>query len=162
MSSNSLLLSNNWPIVKVQNRRSAYSANTYKRSIIKAEIVNSSQWTQLLDQGSAGNGYSLSNYFFTGSWCIVFFSWFQIPGHIKEERWLSESLVIRDETKARIDFENKECFRALQAWKAHLLRSVNQEEAKQNALTQIDEESSLIIMDWAMKYLPQHCLKSYI
>ena len=73
-----------------------------------------------------------------------------------------DDLVIRDETKARIDFENKECFRAVQAWKAHLLRSVNQEDAKQNALTQIDEESSLIIMDWAMKYLPQHCLKSYI
>ena len=54
------------------------------------------------------------------------------------------------------------CFRAVQAWKAHLLRSVNREDAKQNALTQIDEESSLIIMDWAMKYLPQHCLKSYI
>ena len=46
--------------------------------------------------------------------------------------------------------------RALHAWKAHLLRSVNQEEAKQNALTQLDEETCLIIMDWAMKYLPQH------
>ena len=53
-------------------------------------------------------------------------------------------MVIRDETKARIDFENKECSRAVQAWKVHLLRSVNQEEAKQNALTQLDEESSLI------------------
>ena len=46
--------------------------------------------------------------------------------------------------------------RALHAWKAHLLRSVNQEEAKQNALTQLDEETCLIIMDWAMNYLPQH------
>ena len=55
-----------------------------------------------------------------------------------------DDLVIRDETKARIDFENKECSRAVQAWKAHLLRSVKQEEAKQNALTQFDEESSLI------------------
>ena len=73
-----------------------------------------------------------------------------------------EDLVIRDETRARINFENNECSRAVQAWKAHLLRSVNQEEVKQNALTQLDEESSLIIMDWAMKYLPQHCLKSYI
>ena len=64
--------------------------------------------------------------------------------------------VISDETRARIDFENKECSRAVQAWKAHLLRSVNQEEAKQNALTQLGEETCLIIMDWAMKYLPQH------
>ena len=61
---------------------------------------------------------------------------------------IDDSLVIRDETRARLNFENKECSRAVQAWKAHLLRSVNQEEAKQNALsTQLDEESSLIIMD---------------
>jgi len=71
-------------------------------------------------------------------------------------------LVIRDETRARINFENKECSQTVQAWKAHLLLSVNKEEVKQNALTQLDEESSLITMDWAMKYLPQHCLKSYI
>ena len=43
-----------------------------------------------------------------------------------------------------------------------MLRFVDQEEVKQNALTQLDEESSLIIMDWVMKYLLQHCLKSYI
>ena len=43
-----------------------------------------------------------------------------------------------------------------------MLRSVNQEEVKQEAVTQLDEESSLIIMDWVMKYLSQHCLKSYI
>ena len=73
-----------------------------------------------------------------------------------------DDLVIRYETRARINFENKECARAVQAWKAQLLRSVNQEEAKQNALTQLEEESSLILMDWAMKYLPQHCLKYYI
>ena len=76
---------------------------------------------------------------------------------------IDDLLVIKDETRARINFENKEWSRAVQAWKAHLLRSVNQEEVKQHSLiTQLDEESSLIIMDWAMKYLPQHCLKSYI
>ena len=67
-----------------------------------------------------------------------------------------DDLVINDETRTRINLENKECSRALHAWKAHLLLSVNQEEAKQNALTQLDEETCLIIMDWAMKYLPQH------
>ncbi|CAH3106826.1 unnamed protein product [Porites lobata] len=51
-----------------------------------------------------------------------------------------EDLFIRDETRARINFEKKECSRAVQAWKAHLLRSVNQEGVKQNALTQLDEE----------------------
>ena len=38
-----------------------------------------------------------------------------------------DDLVISDETKARINFEHKECSPAVQAWKAHLLRSVNQE-----------------------------------
>ena len=31
-----------------------------------------------------------------------------------------------------------------------------QEEAKQDALSKLDGETCLIIMDWAMKYLPQH------
>ena len=38
--------------------------------------------------------------------------------------------------------------------KAHLLRTVNQEEAKQDALAALDEHSCLIVMDWAMKFLP--------
>ena len=38
MSSNSLLLSKNWPIVKLQNRRSACSANTYKRGTVLTNI----------------------------------------------------------------------------------------------------------------------------
>ena len=40
--------------------------------------------------------------------------------------------------------------------KAHLVRSVAQEEAKQDALVQLDQEKCLILVDWAMKYLPQH------
>ncbi|KAK3734708.1 hypothetical protein QZH41_011296 [Actinostola sp. cb2023] len=38
-------------------------------------------------------------------------------------------------------------------WKAHILRSINQEEAKQDALKAADSESAIIIMDWAMKFL---------
>ena len=38
-------------------------------------------------------------------------------------------------------------------WKAHIVRSVNQELAKQDALENLDESSALIVMDWAMKYL---------
>ncbi|PFX13900.1 hypothetical protein AWC38_SpisGene21984 [Stylophora pistillata] len=66
-----------------------------------------------------------------------------------------DDLVSSDETRARINFDDKNS-RAVQAWKAHLLRSVNQEEAKQSALTQLDKETNLIIVDWAMRYLPQH------
>ena len=37
-----------------------------------------------------------------------------------------DDLVINNETRARINLENKECSRALHAWKAHLLRSVTE------------------------------------
>ncbi|KAK3725259.1 hypothetical protein QZH41_001292 [Actinostola sp. cb2023] len=61
---------------------------------------------------------------------------------------------ITDEQKSRILFEYKESLQAINAWKAHLLRSVNQEEAKQDVLKELDEDTCLIIIDWAMKFLP--------
>jgi len=41
------------------------------------------------------------------------------------------------------------------AWKAHILRSINQDAARVDVLESLDDSSVLIIQDWAMKYLPQ-------
>ena len=38
-------------------------------------------------------------------------------------------------------------------WKAHIMRSVKQEKAKQDALKIADAKSGILIMDWAMKFL---------
>ena len=38
-------------------------------------------------------------------------------------------------------------------WKAHVIRSINQEEAKQYALRSANDTSAILIMDWAMKFL---------
>ena len=38
-------------------------------------------------------------------------------------------------------------------WKAHIMRSVNQECAKQDILAKLDPSSCLIVVDWAMKFL---------
>lgn len=67
-----------------------------------------------------------------------------------------DEIDITKDQRARMKFEIKECAGAFSAWKARLIRSVNQEEAKLNALTQLDEETCLIIVDWVVKYLPQH------
>lgn len=37
-------------------------------------------------------------------------------------------------------------------WKAHILRSINQEKAKQQVLENLDDSSVLIVADWAMKF----------
>ena len=38
-------------------------------------------------------------------------------------------------------------------WKAHIIRSVNEEQAKQDSMKSVDVTSAVIIMDWAMKFL---------
>ncbi|CAH3127975.1 unnamed protein product [Porites lobata] len=38
-------------------------------------------------------------------------------------------------------------------WKAHIVCSINQEEAKQDALKSEDPQAAILIMDWAMKFL---------
>ena len=49
------------------------------------------------------------------------------------------------------DFEHVQA--NIYLWKAHILRSINQEEAKQDLLKNKDPNEALIIMDWAMKFL---------
>ena len=41
------------------------------------------------------------------------------------------------------------------AWKAHILRSINQDSSRIDILEMLDESSVLVIQDWAMKYLPR-------
>lgn len=60
-----------------------------------------------------------------------------------------------EEHRLRLNHDYKLCLASIQDWKAHLLRTVNQEEGKQFALEHVDSSSCLIVMDWAMKYLPQ-------
>ena len=43
----------------------------------------------------------------------------------------------------------------IEAWKAHILRSVNQDSARINVLDCLDESSVLVVQDWAMKFLPR-------
>ena len=59
-----------------------------------------------------------------------------------------------EEHRWRLSHDYKLCLASIQDWKAHLLRTVNQEEGKQFALVHVDAASCLIVMDWAMKYLP--------
>jgi hypothetical protein len=60
-----------------------------------------------------------------------------------------------EEQRQRKYFEIKEYIRHIYAWKSHLLRLLNQDEAKNKALRDLKDDTALVIMDWAMKYLPQ-------
>ena len=65
-----------------------------------------------------------------------------------------KAIPIDKEQKNRMQYDYDQCDTAIRAWKAHLLRTVLQEEAKQDAMSKLDEQTCLIIVDWAMKFLP--------
>ena len=44
---------------------------------------------------------------------------------------------------------------AVNAWKCHLLRSINQDLCRQEILATLANDSVFIHMDWAMKWLPE-------
>lgn len=44
---------------------------------------------------------------------------------------------------------------AIHAWKRHLLRTVRQDQARFDALDLLDEQTVLLVNDWAMKFIPQ-------
>lgn len=65
-----------------------------------------------------------------------------------------DKVDMMEEERARMKFEYTESVSKIKAWKAHLLCSSNQDEAKQHALQKLNKKSCLVIMDWAMKFLP--------
>lgn len=73
---------------------------------------------------------------------------------LEEMAEMLNNVNMEEEERVRLRFEYTESVRNIKAWKAHLLRSSNQDEAKQHALQKLDENSCLVIMDWAMKFLP--------
>ena len=52
-----------------------------------------------------------------------------------------------------LTFVTNQAKQAINAWKAHLLRNVNQDEARTDALDMLGETLVLLIQDWAMKFL---------
>ena len=57
----------------------------------------------------------------------------------------------KDEMKYVVSLARKR----IEAWKAHLLRSINQDEARLDVLKNLDAYSVLLVLDWAMKFLPR-------
>ena len=61
---------------------------------------------------------------------------------------------LTEEQRVRARYDYKQATKSIYLWKAHLLRTVAQEKAKQDILANLDKGSTLMIMDWAMKFQP--------
>ena len=71
-----------------------------------------------------------------------------------DEKLNVTNVPLTEEQRARSQYDHKQATNSILSWKAHLIRTVVQEKAKQDVLTNLDKESTLLIMDWAMKFLP--------
>ena len=76
------------------------------------------------------------------------------PAVVKEVETVLDNLEdggVKDEMKHDVSYYVEK----IQAWKAHLLRSINQDQARLDILQGLNPESALLVLDWAMKFLPR-------
>ena len=57
------------------------------------------------------------------------------------------------EQQEDIFFDFEQAKKAVNQWKAYVMRTANQERAKQDIQEKLDSSSRLVVMDWAMKFL---------
>ena len=57
------------------------------------------------------------------------------------------------EKKEDLKHDHDEVRETISQWKAHIIRTKNQARAKQNLLTSLQKNASLIVTDWAMKFI---------
>ena len=67
---------------------------------------------------------------------------------------MPENHVLVD-TKEEMEFTVKKAKKQILAWKAHLLRSINQDEARLDTIEALNETSVFLVQDWAMKFIPR-------
>jgi len=60
-----------------------------------------------------------------------------------------------DNEKEELAFVISQAKQSVECWKAHLLRSVNQDECRLEILSSLSVSFILLVHDWEMKYLPR-------
>lgn len=80
----------------------------------------------------------------------------ELKSALKEiEEALSKNSTIPEDMRDDLLYTHQNAVQAIQAWKAHQLRSLQQDKARTTVLEDLDETKVLITQDWAMKWLPQ-------
>ena len=70
------------------------------------------------------------------------------------EMQLGKAKVACD-VKEEMKFVLTQAKKSIEAWKAHIIQSVNQDAARLDILYALDDTSVLVVLDWAMKFIPR-------
>ena len=71
------------------------------------------------------------------------------------ESTLKDLSAVDNEEKNEMGYVITQSKKNIMAWKGHLLRDINQDEARLNLIRDLDWNSVLVVLDWAMKFLPR-------
>lgn len=63
-------------------------------------------------------------------------------------------LSLSEEEQEEIAYDVSVAFQKIQLWKERIVRTIHQDTAKKNILEEMKPNQVLIIIDWAMKFLP--------
>ena len=77
------------------------------------------------------------------------------PIVVSEIRSVFKEVTCSVEEREEIEYIMEQSVKNIENWKAHLLRSINQDLAKHDILDDIDDQSVLLVSDWVMKYIPR-------
>ena len=65
--------------------------------------------------------------------------------------WVRLRFLVQEEIK----FVLTQAKKNIEAWKAHIILSVDQDAARLDILNALDDTSVLVVLDWAMKFIPR-------
>ena len=85
--------------------------------------------------------------------CLQCQSCREILNSIKE-KVENKDISLTEEQRERARWEWEHAVTEIEVWKSHLLRTFQQDIARQDALNALNSETILVINDWAMKLLP--------
>ena len=77
------------------------------------------------------------------------------PSILKDIESVLNNAAIPQDEREQMKYILTQSRKNIESWKAHLLRSVNQDEARLDVLDTLEENDVLVVLDWAMKFLPR-------
>ena len=78
-----------------------------------------------------------------------------LPTLFLEVKSVIGSVNCSAEEQDEMEHEISQSIQSIEAWKAHLFRAINQDAARHEILENLDAQAVLVVMDWAMKFLPR-------
>lgn len=64
-------------------------------------------------------------------------------------------IISSQEQKEEMTYDTEKATQRILEWKAHIVRAINQEKAEIDILNNLTTDQVLVVMDWAMKWLPR-------